>query len=125
MEASVILSGLEKTEVLMASYKVNTSQGKGWIFVSGSRFVYIFKKRCSTPWLQRRKELSRWWMTQLARSLAQTVKVTERDGTVHVLEAIQYVPEVHYNLIFIRMLDEEGCRTKCNQASSQLAKETG
>ena len=36
-----------------------------------------------------------------------TVKVTERDGTVHVLEAVRYVLEAHYNLISIRVLDEK------------------
>ena len=37
-----------------------------------------------------------------------TVKVTERDGTVRALEAVQYVPGVCYNLISIKVLDEEG-----------------
>jgi len=35
-EADVALSGVEDTEVLMASYENNTSQGKGWMFDSGS-----------------------------------------------------------------------------------------
>jgi len=39
-----------------------------------------------------------------------TVKVTERDGMMHALEAVRYVLETRYNLISIRMLDEEGCR---------------
>ena len=39
-----------------------------------------------------------------------TVKVTERDGTVRALEAVRYVPEARYNLISIRVLDEEGCQ---------------
>ena len=38
-----------------------------------------------------------------------TVKVTERDGMVRALEAVRYVPEARYNLIYIRVLDEEGC----------------
>ena len=37
-----------------------------------------------------------------------TVKVTERDETVHALEAVLYIPEARYNLISIRVLDEEG-----------------
>ena len=53
-----------------------------------------------------------------------TVKVTGRDRTVHVLEAVRYVPEAWYNLISIKVLDDEGCWTKCNKASSQSAKET-
>jgi len=44
-----------------------------------------------------------------------TVKVTERDGMVHALEAVQYVPEARYNLISIRVLDEEGCRIQVQQ----------
>ena len=36
-EADIVLSGVEDTEVLMASYiKNNTSQNKDWIFNSGS-----------------------------------------------------------------------------------------
>ena len=38
-----------------------------------------------------------------------TVKVTERDVIVRALEAIRYVPEACYNLISIRVLDQEGC----------------
>ena len=37
-----------------------------------------------------------------------TVKITGRDGTVRALEAVQYIPEARYNLISIRVLDEEG-----------------
>ena len=39
-----------------------------------------------------------------------TVKVTGRDGIVRALEAVWYVPEARYNLISIRVLNEEGCR---------------
>ena len=39
-----------------------------------------------------------------------TIKVTERDGTVRALEAVRYVLEAHFNLISIRVLDEEGCQ---------------
>ena len=38
------------------------------------------------------------------------VKVTKRDGTVRALEAVRYVPKARYNLISIRVLDEEGCQ---------------
>jgi len=44
-----------------------------------------------------------------------TVKVTGRDGTMRALEAVRYVPEAQYNLIFIRVLDEEGCRIQVQQ----------
>ena len=39
-----------------------------------------------------------------------TVNVTGRDGTVRALEAVRYVPKARYNLISIRVLDEE-CNT--------------
>ena len=42
----------------------------------------------------------------------ESVKVTERDGTVCALEAVWYVPEARYNLTSIRVLDEEGCRVQ-------------
>jgi len=44
-----------------------------------------------------------------------TVKVTGRDRTVRALKAVQYVPEVRYNLISITVLDEEGCRIRVQQ----------
>ena len=37
-----------------------------------------------------------------------TVKVTGRDETIRALEAVRYVPKAQYNLISIRVLDEEG-----------------
>ena len=55
----------------------------------------------------------------------ETVKVIGTDETVCTLEAVMYVLEVQYNLISIRVLDEKGCQTKCNKASSQSTKETG
>jgi len=52
------------------------------------------------------------------------VKVTERDGTMHALEAVQNVPEIRYNLIFISFSTKKDAGSKCNKASSQSAKET-
>ena len=39
-----------------------------------------------------------------------TDKVTERDGTLHTSEAVWYVPEARYNILYIRVLDEERCQ---------------
>jgi len=39
----------------------------------------------------------------------ETVKIIERDGMVHAVEVVWYVPKTRYNLISIRSLDEEGC----------------
>ena len=44
-----------------------------------------------------------------------TVKVTGRDRTVRALEVVQYVSEARYNLIPIRVLDEEGCWIQVQQ----------
>ena len=44
-----------------------------------------------------------------------TVKITGRDGTVRTLEAVWYVPEARYNLISIKVLNEEGCRIQVQQ----------
>jgi len=54
-----------------------------------------------------------------------TVKVTKRDRMMCALEAVWYVPEVHYNVISIKMLTKKDAGSKCNKVSSQLAKETG
>ena len=35
-----------------------------------------------------------------------TINITERDGKMHTLKAVQYVPGARYNLIFIRVLDK-------------------
>jgi len=43
------------------------------------------------------------------------VKITERDETVHALEAVRYVLEASYNLISIGVLDEEGCQIQVQQ----------
>ena len=44
-----------------------------------------------------------------------TIKITERDGTVRALEAVRYVSEAQYNLISIRMFDDEGCQIQVQQ----------
>jgi len=37
-----------------------------------------------------------------------TINIAGRNGMVHVLESVRYIPEVWYNLTFIRVLDSEG-----------------
>ena len=54
-----------------------------------------------------------------------TVKVTERNRTVRALEAVWHVPEARYNLISIRVLDEERCQIQVQQSVSQLTEKTG
>ena len=53
-----------------------------------------------------------------------TIKVTETDGMMRALETVRYVPEARYNVIFIRVLDEEGCRIQVQQGITTSAKET-
>ena len=47
-EACIALSSLKETEILMFSNEDDTSQGKSWIFDSGS-MVHIPKRSYSTP----------------------------------------------------------------------------
>jgi len=44
-----------------------------------------------------------------------TVKIIGRDGIVCAPEAVRYVPEARYNLISIRVLNEEGCQVQVQQ----------
>ena len=39
-----------------------------------------------------------------------TVKVTERDRTMGLLEAVRSILEARYNLISIKVLDNKGCQ---------------
>ena len=111
-EADVVLSGVEETEVLMTSYKNNTSQGKGWIFDSGSTVHACSQKELFNSLVAKEEEIVKMVDSSACEIIGTgTVKVTKRDGTVRALEAVRYVSEVWYNLISIRVLDEEGCQT--------------
>jgi len=52
-----------------------------------------------------------------------TIKVTERDGIVRALEVVWYVLEARYNLIFIGVLDENGCRIQVQQGDVTVSQE--
>ena len=105
-EVGIALSGLEETEVLMASYEDNTSQGKGWIFDLGST-VHVSSQKELFNFLVVKKEGIVKMVDGSTYEIigTGTVKVTERDGTVCALEVVRYIPEAPYNLIFIRVLD--------------------
>ena len=102
-----VASGVD-TEVLMASYvEDNTSQGKSWIFDSGSTVQVCSQKELFNNSLVVKKE---WAIIMVDDSACEvigtgTVKITGRDETVRALEAVRYVPEARYNLISIRVLD--------------------
>jgi len=125
-EADIAVSGIEDTEVLMTSYENNTSQGKGWIFDLGST-IHVCSEKELLNYLVAKEEGIVKMVDGAACKVTGTgmVKVTKRDGMVQALEAIQYVPEARYNLISIRVLDEEGCQIQVQQASLQLAKKIG
>ena len=88
-EAGVALSGVEDTEVLIISYEDNTSQGKGWIFDSGST-VYIYSQKELLNSLVAKEEGTVKMVDGSACKVISTgiVKVIEKDGTVHAVEAV-------------------------------------
>ena len=102
------MSGVKDTAVLMASYEDKTSQGKGGIFDSSTVHVCSQKEMFNS--LVVKEEGIIKIVDGSACKIIDTgrVKVTERDGTVRVLETVRYVPEARYNLISIGVLDE-GC----------------
>jgi len=115
-EADVALSGLEETEVLMTSNEDNTSQGKGWIFDSGSMVHVCSQKELFNSLVAKDEGIVKMINGSTCKVIGtRTVKVIERDGTMRALEAVRYVPEACYNLISKRVLDEEGCRIQMQQ----------
>jgi len=107
-----VASSVEDTELLMATYEDNTSQGKGWIFDSDSMVHVCSQKEFFNNFLIAKEEGIVRMVDGSACEVIDTgiVKVTGRDRTVRTLEAVMYVPEVRYNLISIRVLDIKGCR---------------
>jgi len=77
MEVDVTLSSVKDTEVLMASYENNTSQGKNWIFDSGIMVHVCFQKELFNSLVAKEK-----WTIKMVDSSAckiidtVTVKVT-------------------------------------------------
>ena len=112
-----VASCIEDTEILMASYEDNTSQGKGWIFDSGSTVHVCSQKELFNNSLVVKKK----WIVKMVDGLISEVintgkvKVTGRDEIVCALEAIGHVSEARYYLISIRVLDEKGCQIQVQQ----------
>ena len=116
MEAGAALSGLEKAEVLMASNKDNTSQGKGWIFDSGSTVHVCSQKELFNSLVVKEEGIVKMVDGSTCEVIGTgTVKVTERDGAVRALEAVRYISEACYNQIFIRVLNKKGYRIQVQQ----------
>jgi len=106
-----VASGVEDTKILMASYEDNTSQGKGGIFDSGSTIhVCSQKEQFNNSLFVREEGIVKMVDDSACEAIdTGTVKVTVRDGTLRALKAVRYVPKALYNLISIRVLNEEGC----------------
>ena len=125
MGADVATSGID-IEVLMASYiEDNTSQGKGWILDSDST-VHVCSHKDTLNSLVAKEEGTVKMVDGPTCEVisTRTVNVTVRYKMVRALEVIQYVLEAQYNLIFIGVLDEEGCQIQVQQGVARLAKET-
>jgi len=99
------------TEVLVASYiKDNTSQGKNWIFDSGSTVhVYSQKELLNNSLVAKEEGIVKMVDGSACEVIGTGIaKVTEKDGMVRTLVAVWYVSETRYNLITVRVLNEEG-----------------
>jgi len=101
----------------MASYEDNTSRGKSWIFDSGSTIhAYSQKELFNNSFVAKEKGIVKMVDGSAYEVIGTgTVKVTGRKRTVCALEAVWYVSEARYNLISIRVLDEEGCWIQVQQ----------
>ena len=92
-------------------YEEYTSQDKSWIFDSGSTVLVCSHKQMFNSLVAKEEGI-----IKIVNGLAcevigtETVKVTERDGMVCAQKAVRFVPEARYSLIYIGVLDEEGCR---------------
>jgi len=105
-------SGVEDTEILMASYEDNISQGKCWIFDSGSTIHICSQKELfNYSLVAKEEEIVKMVDGSVCEVIGTgTVKITGRDETVCALELVRYVPEAQCNLISKRVLNEEGCQ---------------
>ena len=89
-EAGVALSGLEEIEVLMAFNEDNTSEGKSWIFDSGSTVHVCSQKELFNSLVAKEEGIVKMVDESACEVIGTgTVKFTERDGTVRALEAVR------------------------------------
>ena len=97
----------------MASYvENNTSHGKSYIFDFGST-VHVYSHEEMFNSLVAKEDGTVKMVDGSACEIIGTG--TERDETVRALEAVRYVPETRYNVISIRVLDEERCQIQVQQ----------
>ena len=88
-----VASNIEDTERLMAYYEDNTSQGKGWIFDSGSTVHVCYQKELFNNSLVANEEGIAKMVDGSACEVIDTgtINVTERDGMMQALEAVWYI----------------------------------
>ena len=106
-KADVALSGVEDTEILMASYKDNTSQDKGWIYDSGIT-IHVCSNKEMFNCLVVKEEGTIKIVDGSACKVIGTgrVKVTERDGTVLLAQrpstlVVMMINSCSYSLLII------------------------
>jgi len=122
VEADVATSGVD-FEVLMTFYvEDNTSQSKCWIFDSGSMVHVYSHKEMFNSLVANEEETVKMVNGSTCEIIGtKIINVTYRDGTVHALKAVWYVSEVWYNLIFIGVLDKEGCLIQMQQGIAKIS----
>ena len=77
----------------MTSNEDNTSQGKGWIFDSGSTVHVCSQKELINSLVAKEEGIVNMVDGSACEVIGTgTVKIIERDGTVHALEMVRYVP---------------------------------
>ena len=54
-----------------------------------------------------------------------TVNITSRDGKLHALEAVRYVPKARYNLISIGVLNKKGYQIQVQQSIITISQRDG
>ena len=86
----------------MAFYDDNTSQGKGWIFDSGSMVHVSSQKELFINFLVAKEKGIVNMVDGSTCEVIGTgiVKVTYRDGMVHALEVVRYIPR-HYTIYYL------------------------
>ena len=80
-----VASGVEDTEILIVSYEDNTSQGKSWIFDSGSTVHVCSQKELFNNSLVAKEERIVKMVDGSTCEViyTETVKITKKGGTVH------------------------------------------
>jgi len=72
------------------------------------RFMYVLKKKLFNSLVAKKEGTVKMVEGSACEVIGTgTIKVKERDETVHTLEAVRYVPEASYNLISVGVLEKK------------------